>query len=102
LRESFDTITAAGASIVAIAPDTIEGLTKFTSKESFPFPVAADADGSVFEAYDVTSRLVSLGQQPALFIVNSDGKVSFDAIGAQQWDLISPQRLVEELKKAAH
>jgi peroxiredoxin len=100
LRESFETIKAAGASLVAIAPDTIEGLQKFTGKESFPFPVSADADGSVFEAYDVTSRLVSLGQQPAMFIVDQDGKVTFDAIGAQQWDLISPKQLVEELKKA--
>ncbi len=84
---------------MAIAPDTIDGLKKFTSKEKFPFPVTADTDGSVFEAYDVTSRLVSLGQQPAMFIVDRDGKVSFDAIGAQQWDLISPEQLVEALKK---
>jgi peroxiredoxin len=98
LRDSFDTIAATGASLVAIAPDTLDGLKKFSNKEKFPFPLVADADGAVFEAYDVTSRLVSLGQQPALFIVNTQGKITFDAIGAQQWDLISPADLVTALK----
>ncbi len=92
-------MTAAGASLVAIAPDSLTGLKKFLAKNEFPFPLIADETGAVFEAYDVTSRLISLGQQPALFIVNTKGQVSFDAIGAQQWDLISPADIVQELTR---
>lgn len=57
----------------------------------------ADPDGEVFKAYDVTSRMMSLGQQPAMFIVDSKGIVRFDAIGDQQWDLVSPKQLAKLL-----
>jgi thioredoxin-dependent peroxiredoxin len=99
LRDSHDQITAAGGQVVAIAPDSVESLKKHLSKNSYPFEVVADTDGKVFDAYDVTSRLISLGQQPALFIVDSAGKVQFDAVGNQQWDLISPKEIAAQLSK---
>lgn len=70
---------------------------KHLKTNTYPFTVLADPDGSVFEAYDVTSRMISLGQQPALFIVDSKGIVRFDAIGNQQWDLIGPDKLAKLL-----
>lgn len=97
MREEFPAIEATGASLVAIAPDSLDGVKRFTTKEKYPFALLADTDGSIFDAYDVTSRLISLGQQPAMFIVAEDGKVRFDAIGAQQWDLISPAELIKQL-----
>ena len=63
----------------------------------YPFVVLPDTDGAVFEAYDVTSRMMSLGQQPALFVVGKDGTVKFDAIGDQQWDLVGPDKLLKIL-----
>ncbi len=90
-------LAAAGGQIVAIAPDSVDSLNKHLSKNTYPFEVVADTDGKVFDAYDVTSRLISLGQQPALFIVDSAGVVRFDAVGNQQWDLISPKQIAEQL-----
>jgi peroxiredoxin len=100
LRKSFAKITATGASIVAIAPHSVEDTVKFLKTNEYPFPLLPDTDGKVFDAYDVTKRLVSLGQQPALFIVKADGTVSFDAIGSQQWDLVGPDELVKQLASA--
>lgn len=99
MREAHDTLVAAGGQIVAIAPDSVESLKKHLSKNDYPFLVLADTDGKVFDAYDVTSRLISLGQQPALFIVDTAGIVRFDAVGKSQWDLISPKQIGEELAK---
>jgi peroxiredoxin len=99
LRETHQQLTAGGAQIVAIAPDDIDGLKKHLATNAYPFTVLADKDGSVFDAYDVTSRMISLGQQPGLFVVGKDGKVAFDAIGNQQWDLVRPDALAAELKK---
>lgn len=98
MRDSFTELAATGASIVAIAPHSVDELTAHLAKNNYPFPVLADTDGAVFDAYDVTSRMVSLGQQPAMFIVDQDGMVRFDAIGAQQWDLIGPRELTERLR----
>lgn len=86
--------------IVAIAPHSVEDTKKFLKTNHYPFPVLPDPDGNVFDAFDVTKRLVSLGQQPALFIVKTDGTVSFDAIGSQQWDLVGPDELIKHLASA--
>jgi peroxiredoxin len=99
LREAHQQLTSGGAQIVAIAPDDIDGLKKHLATNAYPFTVLADSDGSVFEAYDVTSRMISLGQQPGLFVVDRDAKVAFDAIGNQQWDLVRPDELAIQLKK---
>jgi peroxiredoxin len=101
LRESISTLTSTGASIVAIAPHSQDELVKHLKTNTYPFTVLADTDGKVFEAYDVTSRMISLGQQPALFIVDSAGVVRFDAIGAQQWDLVGPEELAKLLAKVS-
>ena len=99
MRDSYETLTKNGATIVAIAPDSVASLQKHLKTNTYPFPVLADPDGKAFDAYDVTSRLLALGQQPALFIVDSTGTVRFDAVGKSQWDLVSPADLGVELQK---
>lgn len=74
---------------MAIAPDTAEGVARFVRDNSYPFPLLADADHTVFDAYDVVSRMMSLGQRPAMFVVDRDGTVRFDSIGTQQWEIPS-------------
>jgi hypothetical protein len=37
----------------------------------------------------VANTLMSLGQRPAVFIVDREGIVRFDAIGTQQWQIAS-------------
>jgi peroxiredoxin len=98
LRDSHTDLAATGAAIVAIAPHSSTELDAHLAKNSYPFTVVADDTGATFDAYDVTSRMISLGQQPAMFIVDQTGTVRFDAIGAQQWDLVSPKDLAEKLR----
>ncbi len=97
MREANQQIAGAGGQIVAIAPDSLSGLQKHLKTNTYPFTVIVDTDGKVFKAYDVTSRLMALGQQPAMFIVDTQGVVRFDAVGKSQWDLISPKQIQEEL-----
>lgn len=87
MREDIEKFTAAGAQVVAIAPDTVSGVGRFVRDSAYPFPLLADEDHSVFDAYDVISRLMSLGQRPALFVVDVQGIVRFDSIGVQQWEI---------------
>jgi peroxiredoxin len=84
---------------VALAPDDLEALQKHLKTNKYPFTLLADTTGATFDAYDVTSRMISMGQQPGLFVVDRDGKVAFDAIGNQQWDLVRPNDLAAELAK---
>ena len=87
MREDFDRFVAAGAQVVAIAPDTAEGVARFVGDNEYPFPLLADPGHEVFDAYDVVSTMLSLGQRPALFVIDRQGIVRFDSIGTQQWQI---------------
>jgi peroxiredoxin len=89
LRDDIERFNQAGARVVAIAPDSPEDVAKFVRDNDYPFPLLADADHTVFDAYDVVSTMMSLGQRPALFVVDTEGKVRFDSIGTQQWQIPS-------------
>ena len=83
--------------MVAIAPDTAAGVAKFVRDSAYPFPLLADETHTVFDAYDVASRMSSLGQRPAVFIVDRDGIVRYDAVGTQQWQIPSNDAVLEQL-----
>ena len=73
--------------MVTVAPDTDDGVRRFVRDSDYPFPLLPDADHTVFDAYDVVSKLTSLGQRPAVFVVDRSGIVRFDSIGTQQWEI---------------
>jgi peroxiredoxin Q/BCP len=87
LRDDIAKFDAAGATVVTIAPDSAEGVARFVQGNEYPFALLADKDHSVFDAYDVISTMMSLGQRPALFVLDKDGVVRFDSIGTQQWQI---------------
>ncbi len=89
MREDIDRFTSAGATVIAVAPDTREGVTRFVRDRDYPFALLADTDHAVFDAYDVINRLASLGQRPAVFVIDRTGTVRFDSIGTQQWQIPS-------------
>ena len=83
--------------MVAIAPDMADGVVKFVQGNEYPFSLLADADHVVFDAYDVVSTVMSLGQRPALFVVDREGVVRFDSIGIQQWQIPSNDNVLAVL-----
>jgi peroxiredoxin len=95
LRGDIERFEHAGAQVVAIAPDTAEGVARFTRDNDYPFPLLADADHAVFDAYDVINKLASLGQRPAVFVVDQTGAVRFDSIGKQQWQIPSNDNVLD-------
>jgi len=97
LRDDIERFTTAGAHVVAIAPDTMDGVAKFAEGNEYPFSLLADADHVVFDAYDVVSTMMSLGQRPALFVVDGEGIVRFDSIGTQQWQIPSNDNVLAAL-----
>jgi peroxiredoxin len=99
LREDIERFTSAGAQVVAIAPDSAEGVGKFIHDNPYPFPLLADTDHAVFDLYDVVSTMMSLGQRPALFVVDRDGIVRFDSIGTQQWQIPTNDNVLTVIEK---
>ena len=94
MREDVDRFRARGAQIVAIAPEGLDAVLRYRESRSFPFPMLPDPDLTVFDAYDVVSKMMSLGQRPAVFVIGSDGIVRFDSIGSQQWQIPSDDTIL--------
>ena len=86
-----------GAQVVAVAPDSPEGVARFLRDQEYPFPLLADPDHTAFDAYDVGSRMLSLGQRPAVFVIDRRGTVQFDSVGTQQWQIPTNDTVIEEL-----
>ncbi len=87
MREDIERFREKSAQVVTIAPETSDGVAKFVRDSDYPFPLLSDADHAVFDAYDVVSTMMSLGQRPALFVIDRTGTVRFDSIGTQQWQI---------------
>lgn len=94
MRDDIGRFNAAGAQVVAIAPDTAEGVARFIRDNDYPFRLLPDAEHAVFDSYDVVSTMRSLGQRPALFVVDAGGIVRFDSIGTQQWQIPSNENVL--------
>ena len=86
---------------MAIAPDTADGVAKFVQGNEYPFSLLADEHHTVFDEYDVISTMMSLGQRPALFVVDREGVVRFDSIGTQQWQIPSNDNVLTVLSSLA-
>ena len=98
MREDIDRFTGQAAQVVAIAPDSASGVARFVRDDNYPFALLADEEHAVFDAYDVISTMMSLGQRPAVFVLDKDGVVRFDSIGTQQWEIPSNDNVIAVLE----
>jgi len=87
LRDDYERFTALGAEVLAISAESPARSETYLRSHPLPYPTLVDEDHEVFDAYDVTSRMISLGQRPALFVVDRDGVVRFEEVGAQQYNI---------------
>ena len=85
--------------MVAIAPEGHDAVARFVEKEEYPFPILADDDHAVFDDYDVANKLMSLGQRPAVFVIDTSGVVRFDSVGTQQWQIPTNDAVLKVLSE---
>ena len=97
MRADIDRFAQAGATVLAIAPDTLDGVARFVRDNDYPFAILADTDHRVFDSYDVASKLMSLGQRPAVFVVDRGRIVRYDSVGVQQWQIPSNDNVLAVL-----
>ena len=84
----------AGAKVVAVVRDTPEKARAYFTDNAIPFPCLVDADNAVYEQYEVKSKLLSLGQRPAIFVIDRAGAVQFANLGWQQWEIPGNQQVL--------
>ncbi len=81
IRDSWDEFERAGATVLGISPDSAESHGQFKSKFSLPFPLLADTDHAVAEAYGAWGEKVrygktSIGLIRSGFVIDAAGNVA--------------------------
>ena len=98
MRDDYDRFTALGAEVLAISAEPAKRSEAYLRSHPLPYPTLVDEEHAVFDAYDVTSRLMSLGQRPGLFVIGADGAVRFEEVGAQQYNIPPDEQVLKVLE----
>jgi thioredoxin-dependent peroxiredoxin len=80
LRDSFADLKEKGLQIVGVSEDTAESQKKFKEENQLPFPLIADSNGQVAEAFGVPTTMGLAKRQS--FIVK-DGKIAWTSLQAK-------------------
>jgi peroxiredoxin Q/BCP len=103
-RDLYDQFTALGAEVLGVSRDSLKTHQNFAAKHDFPFPLLADTDETVVNAYGVLKEKTMYGKQVmgierSTFVIDADGvirhahrKVKVDGHAAQ---------VLEEVKELA-
>jgi peroxiredoxin Q/BCP len=81
IRDAWGEFERAGAVVLGVSPDGEASHAKFKAKYELPFPLLADTDHSVSEAYGVWGEKSFAGRkymgvERSTFVVDADGNVA--------------------------
>lgn len=80
LRDNFGRVTDAGIDVFGVSPDSVKSHQKFRAKYDLPYPLLADADHHVADAYGVWVDKTYMGRsyqgvERSSFIIGADGRI---------------------------
>lgn len=99
LRDGWDEIETTGALVFGISPDPPASHTAFREKFGLPFPLLADTDHAVAEAYGVWVEKSMYGKrymgvERSTFLIDADGTVE------RVWRKVKPDQHLDLLLDA--
>ena len=97
MRDRIEEFHERKATLLAVAPDTLEVARTYFEINEIPFPCLPDPDRKVFRQYDVKSAIVSLGQRPGLFVIDGAGVVRYAYLGWQQYEIPSVDETLRQI-----
>jgi peroxiredoxin Q/BCP len=95
-RDEHSALEAAGAVVLGVSPDDTKSHMKFATKYSLPFPLLADTERKVCDAYGVWGEKSLYGRKflgvtRATFVIDTQGKV------ARVWPKVKVTGHVQEI-----
>jgi peroxiredoxin Q/BCP len=99
VRDSRQDMKKLNVDVLGISPDTPEAQKKFDAKYSLGFPLLADAEHSVAEAYGAWGEKMNYGKKymgiiRSSFLIDEKGKVQ------RAWYKVKPEETVPKAKEA--
>jgi thioredoxin-dependent peroxiredoxin len=98
-RDSYADYQHINADILGISPDDVRSHDKFAAKYSLPFPLLADTDHQVSEAYGAWGQKSMYGREymgmlRTTYLIDADGKVE------KVWTRVKPAGHAQEVLAA--
>lgn len=75
VRDQAARFAAVGAQRIGMSRDTVEAQKAFAERNGFDYPLLADVDGSVCEAYGVKRNLAAAPVKRHTVVIGTDGRV---------------------------
>ena len=95
IRDAWGEFERAGAVVLGVSPDDEASHAKFKQKYELPFPLLADTDRTVIEAYGVGAPV--LGVRRSIFLVDTRGVVRYRHVALVGATFRKPAELAREL-----
>ena len=80
-RDDYSAYQKSGVTILGVSPDSVKSHIKFKEKYQLPFPLLADEDHQVCDAYGVWGLKKFVGREyegvlRTTFLIDADGKIA--------------------------
>jgi peroxiredoxin Q/BCP len=80
-RDDYSAYQKAGVTILGVSPDTVNSHIKFKAKYNLPFPLLADADHKICDAYGVWGPKKMMGREyegvlRTTFLIDKQGNIA--------------------------
>ena len=98
-RDNFAVFKKKGAVILGVSTDPVKAHDKFVEKFTLPFPLLADVDKKIVEAYGVWGEKTFMGRKylgthRVTFLIGPDGRIK------KIWPQVKPEEHVAEVLAA--
>jgi peroxiredoxin len=97
LQSQYGAFQEAGAEVVALAVAPIEAVTNWCQRAGLTYPMLADPDYAVSAAYGVYNLYGDGLAAPAVFVINTDGRIVWHYVGSNPADRPGAQTILEHL-----
>jgi peroxiredoxin Q/BCP len=104
IRDSWAEVERLGATVIGVSPQSAESHRKFKQKYSLPFPLLADTDHAMAEAYGVWVEKKNYGRtymgiNRSGFVIDADGRLAAAKRGVKpdahlDWALAEVKKLL--------
>ena len=97
LQNHYEAFQGAGAEVVALVVASPASVATVQQNIGVYYPVLADPDHRVSEAYGVYNLLGDGVAAPAVFIIDSDGQIVWHDVGGNAQDRVGAETILSHL-----
>jgi len=97
LQSQYETFRQSGAEIVSLAVASLESVQGWCQRAGIQYPMLADPEHRVAEAYGVYNLLGDGLAAPAVFVIGTDGRIVWSQVSLNPGDRPGAQTILEHL-----